>query len=58
MYDSEMFEKFLLEAIEEGIKRYQFWENSMKEIKRKLEKKKETRKLIKELEAEYEAKRG
>ena len=58
MYNSEMFEKFMLEAIEDGIKRYQIWEKSMKEIDRKLAKKKETRKLIKELEAEYESKRG
>ena len=58
MYDSEMFEKFIFEAIEEGVKRYEFWEKSMKEIERKLAEKKETRKLIKELEAEYESKRG
>lgn len=58
MYSSEMFEKFMMEAIEDGIKRYQIWEKSMKEIDRKLAKKKETRKLIKELEAEYESKRG
>lgn len=58
MYDSEMFEKFILEGIAEGIQRYQFWEKSMKEIERKLAEKKETRKQIKELEAEYESKRG
>lgn len=54
----ETFERFLDQGIRDAVDGFREYERMMDELIRKIEEKQYTRELVKELEAEYNAKRG